>query len=223
MRQSHWPSVRPDCAISADWIYSQARRSSVSGAGLARMSDTHDRIRAASAHLSSVFSYSSATSQPMQEVDEEQLIGTRIAIRPGGGPSGLSRLIERSRSHAPDLPTQAPTEHTTLLDPARPSYGATDPAPDTPPVPEPPTKTLKIYVNHVFTSESVKHGLAQAAASLPAVVLGMLLNILDGVSYGVSTFPDGVLHTNILQMIIFPAGEIFANFAGIGVSMFFIT
>lgn len=46
------------------------------------------------------------------------------------------------------------------------------------------------------------------ARSLPAVVLGGLLNVLDGVSYG---------------MIIFPATGIFADKAGMGVSMFFVT
>ncbi|KAH9943577.1 sulfate transporter family-domain-containing protein [Amylocystis lapponica] len=49
---------------------------------------------------------------------------------------------------------------------------------------------------------------ATALRSLPAVVLGTLLNILDGVSYG---------------MIIFPASGVFANLGGSGVSMFFVS
>ncbi|KAG8984050.1 hypothetical protein FRB90_005605, partial [Tulasnella sp. 427] len=48
----------------------------------------------------------------------------------------------------------------------------------------------------------------EAASSVPAVILGMLLNILDGVSYG---------------FIMFPTGTLFAGFGGIGVSMFFVT
>ncbi|KAG1796400.1 sulfate transporter family-domain-containing protein [Suillus plorans] len=44
--------------------------------------------------------------------------------------------------------------------------------------------------------------------SLPAVLLGTLLNILDGVSYG---------------MIIFPAFGVFAGLGGMGVSMFFVS
>ncbi|KAG1824746.1 sulfate transporter family-domain-containing protein [Suillus subaureus] len=44
--------------------------------------------------------------------------------------------------------------------------------------------------------------------SLPAVLLGTLLNILDGVSYG---------------MIIFPASGVFAGLGGMGVSMFFVS
>ncbi|KZT04035.1 uncharacterized protein LAESUDRAFT_658528 [Laetiporus sulphureus 93-53] len=47
-----------------------------------------------------------------------------------------------------------------------------------------------------------------ALTSLPAVLLGTLLNILDGVSYG---------------MIIFPATGVFSNLGGTGVSMFFLT
>jgi hypothetical protein len=44
--------------------------------------------------------------------------------------------------------------------------------------------------------------------AIPAVVLGLLLNILDGISYG---------------MIVFPASGVFAGFGGTGVSMFFVT
>jgi len=40
------------------------------------------------------------------------------------------------------------------------------------------------------------------------VFLGLLLNVLDGVSYG---------------MILFPAGKIFDGFGPMGVSMFFMT
>ncbi|KAF8429985.1 sulfate transporter family-domain-containing protein [Boletus edulis BED1] len=47
-----------------------------------------------------------------------------------------------------------------------------------------------------------------ALRALPAVVLGMLLNILDGISYG---------------MIIFPATGLFAKFGSTGVSMFFVS
>src|SRR5258706_1141364 len=45
-------------------------------------------------------------------------------------------------------------------------------------------------------------------SSLPAVFLGLLLNILDGVSYG---------------MILFPSGAIFDGFGPMGVSLFFVT
>ncbi|KAG8742408.1 hypothetical protein FRC10_001542 [Ceratobasidium sp. 414] len=58
------------------------------------------------------------------------------------------------------------------------------------------------------TPGAVKTGVVITAMTLPAVMLGMLLNVLDGVSYG---------------MILFPAGEIFDNFAGLGVSIFFVT
>ncbi|EIW78004.1 hypothetical protein CONPUDRAFT_109324 [Coniophora puteana RWD-64-598 SS2] len=48
----------------------------------------------------------------------------------------------------------------------------------------------------------------QAVGALPAVLLGALLNVLDGVSYG---------------MIIFPAAGVFAGLGGMGVSMFFVS
>ncbi|KAF9221142.1 hypothetical protein BS17DRAFT_712424 [Gyrodon lividus] len=48
----------------------------------------------------------------------------------------------------------------------------------------------------------------KAARAVPAVVLGTLLNILDGISYG---------------MIIFPATGVFAKLGGAGVSMFFVS
>jgi sulfate permease, SulP family len=50
--------------------------------------------------------------------------------------------------------------------------------------------------------------LRRSFLALPAVFLGLLLNILDGVSYG---------------MILFPAGKIFNGFGPMGVSMFFVT
>nr|VWO99297.1 Fe(2+) transporter 3 [Ganoderma boninense] len=47
-----------------------------------------------------------------------------------------------------------------------------------------------------------------AVKSIPAAILGTLLNILDGISYG---------------MIIFPASGVFDHLGGVGVSMFFVT
>lgn len=52
------------------------------------------------------------------------------------------------------------------------------------------------------------HHLKTALRAIPAVLLGCLLNILDGVSYG---------------MIIFPATGVFADLGGMGVSMFFLS
>ncbi|PWN92982.1 hypothetical protein FA10DRAFT_298427 [Acaromyces ingoldii] len=50
---------------------------------------------------------------------------------------------------------------------------------------------------------------AEPIRLLPAVILGMLLNVLDGVSYGLIIFPTSY--------------PIFADFGGDGVSMFFVT
>lgn len=51
--------------------------------------------------------------------------------------------------------------------------------------------------------------LVEPVRTIPAVILGLFLNILDGVSYGMITFPTSM--------------PIFANFGGDGVSMFFVT
>ncbi|OCH91545.1 hypothetical protein OBBRIDRAFT_728492 [Obba rivulosa] len=67
---------------------------------------------------------------------------------------------------------------------------------------------LRKRIRHAATMESVGHLSATVAKSLPAVLLGALLNVLDGVSYG---------------MIIFPSTGVFANLGGAGVSMFFVT
>ncbi len=48
----------------------------------------------------------------------------------------------------------------------------------------------------------------QPAQAVPAVILGLLLNVLDGVSYG---------------MILFPASYVFTDYGSIGVSMFFVS
>ncbi|CAE6445014.1 unnamed protein product [Rhizoctonia solani] len=281
----------------------QARRSSFtytsshSASFSVRMSDTPDRIRAASAHLSSMFTPHSpsdvpriATSAhllgtslgkaregvalldtlaPMQEVDEEQTIGTGVVTagpalalssppRRGSptGPSGLSRLIagerERSRSrvredgaqspiaadrdleiggssegtvHSPFIPV--PQEHTNLLaGTTRPAYGAIRSSTDETitmldalPTSSAPSITPKLSwktacrlvrskVQEYSSPDYLKSTLSLVVTSIPAVILGMLLNVLDGVSYG---------------MIIFPADDIFLGFGGLGVSMFFVT
>ncbi|KAH9165177.1 sulfate transporter family-domain-containing protein [Lactarius sanguifluus] len=54
----------------------------------------------------------------------------------------------------------------------------------------------------------VKSIAAQAARPIPAVILGLLLNVLDGISYG---------------MIIFPATGVFVDLGAMGVSMFFVS
>lgn len=60
-----------------------------------------------------------------------------------------------------------------------------------------------------MTWEEARELAMEPVHNIPAVVLGLLLNILDGVSYGMITFPTSM--------------PIFANFGGDGVSMFFVT
>ncbi|KAK4702198.1 sulfate permease, SulP family, partial [Phenoliferia sp. Uapishka_3] len=70
-------------------------------------------------------------------------------------------------------------------------------------------KALSKAKGVVITKTDVVDTAQDAVAAIPAVILGTLMNILDGVSYGMIMFP-----TNI---------PVFANFGGIGVSMFFVS
>ncbi|OWZ68877.1 vacuolar protein [Cryptococcus neoformans Bt85] len=59
------------------------------------------------------------------------------------------------------------------------------------------------------TAKDVAEGIIlEPIRTLPSVILGLLLNVLDGVSYG---------------MILFPATPIFVDFGSLGVSMFFVS
>lgn len=69
-------------------------------------------------------------------------------------------------------------------------------------------KSRIISASKFATPKVMKEGVLTTFQALPAVLLGLLLNILDGVSYG---------------FIIFPAGAIFGGFGSLGVSMFFLT
>lgn len=73
------------------------------------------------------------------------------------------------------------------------------------------TLGLKKVKSHArkFTWQDVVKAFAEPVHLLPAVFLGVLLNVLDGVSYGLIIFPTSY--------------PIFSNFGGDGVSMFFVT
>ncbi|KAJ7153000.1 sulfate transporter family-domain-containing protein [Mycena filopes] len=101
-------------------------------------------------------------------------------------PASIPEEDESSSSSPPSPPQQPPTESTPLL----------------PPRPGPKRQTTKTLESLAATT------LKQAAQALPAVVLGCLLNILDGVSYG---------------MIIFPTSAPFDDLGPMGVSLFFVS
>ncbi|KAJ7186860.1 sulfate transporter family-domain-containing protein [Mycena filopes] len=101
-------------------------------------------------------------------------------------PASIPEEDESSSSSPPSPPQQPPTESTPLL----------------PPRPGPKRRTIKTLESLAATT------LKQAAQALPAVVLGCLLNILDGVSYG---------------MIIFPTSAPFDDLGPMGVSLFFVS
>ncbi|KAF8337345.1 uncharacterized protein EI90DRAFT_2910517 [Cantharellus anzutake] len=66
------------------------------------------------------------------------------------------------------------------------------------------TKVVKAHA----TPKAFFDGVLITVGLIPSVLLGLLLNILDAVSYG---------------FIIFPAGPIFSGFGSLGVSMFFLS
>ncbi|KAG8875939.1 hypothetical protein FRB97_004616 [Tulasnella sp. 331] len=67
---------------------------------------------------------------------------------------------------------------------------------------------VRHFTEKLRKPQTYKNVAADVASSIPAVILGLLLNILDGLSYG---------------FIMFPAGSVFAGFGSMGVSMFFVT
>ncbi|KAI0051282.1 hypothetical protein FA95DRAFT_1485722 [Auriscalpium vulgare] len=110
----------------------------------------------------------------------------------------VSHLISAPHSPPSSSPPLSLTEHTPLLpttSPHRPPYAA--------------------QFGHVSTRKTLSHvrgaltnTAKDAGAAVPAVILGTLLNVLDGVSYG---------------MIIFPATGVFTDLGAMGVSMFFVS
>jgi hypothetical protein len=118
-------------------------------------------------------------------------------------------------------PPCPPTETSSLLRGTCPQTYSTTSAPPQSPGPLLPTskRSLRKRVRVAWTTATngaktvsqpsyITHLGFRIVSSLPAVFLGLLLNILDGVSYG---------------MILFPAGAIFSGFGPMGVSLFFVT
>jgi len=71
------------------------------------------------------------------------------------------------------------------------------------------TLSLRQRIQKTMSKENLKSMITEPITVLPAVILGLLLNLLDGVSYGMIMFPN--------------SNPIFAHFGGDGVAMFFVT
>ncbi|ODN79912.1 hypothetical protein L202_03801 [Cryptococcus amylolentus CBS 6039] len=67
---------------------------------------------------------------------------------------------------------------------------------------------LKRQAGKLTAKDVVQGAVIEPIKTLPSVILGLLLNVLDGVSYG---------------MILFPATPVFADYGSLGVSMFFMS
>ncbi|WWD17472.1 hypothetical protein CI109_101913 [Kwoniella shandongensis] len=66
----------------------------------------------------------------------------------------------------------------------------------------------KNSLSKVSAKDVARGAVVEPIKTLPSVILGLLLNVLDGVSYG---------------MILFPANAVFVDFGSLGVSMFFVS
>ncbi|KAF7290582.1 Sulfate transporter family protein [Mycena indigotica] len=135
-----------------------------------------------------------------------------VTPRNRGQPSGLSLLRPQSSHYAPaPSPVPTPPSPPHLTPPEQESL-----APSPPTSPEvritESTPLLSVSASRKPTTKAFSSFLAttitQSINALPAVVLGCLLNILDGLSYG---------------MIIFPATSPFEGLGPAGVSMFFVS
>jgi len=84
---------------------------------------------------------------------------------------------------------------------------------DTLPTPEPTNYGAlpKPITNSLAKSNPILQFTQDLIATIPAVILGVMMNVLDGVSYGLIMFPTGASITT------------FDGFGGIGISMFFMT
>ncbi|KAJ1033908.1 hypothetical protein NDA16_000116 [Ustilago loliicola] len=119
---------------------------------------------------------------------------------------GAHKPHNRRASHHPPEPTKTLSPFWSFLPSSlRPGQG------DHPTRPFNPLQHAQNLVTSArsITWKSAAEASVEPIRLIPAVILGMLMNVLDGVSYG---------------MIMFPAAyPIFANFGGDGVSMFFVT
>ncbi|KAJ7021466.1 sulfate transporter family-domain-containing protein [Mycena alexandri] len=128
-------------------------------------------------------------------------------------PSGLSLLRPTLSDRQDSLPSTI-TSFGDLL-PASIAEEVEPPSPQSPPQQPPTESTPLLSTRASLKPQTIKTlqslaatTLKQAGRALPAVVLGCLLNILDGVSYG---------------MIIFPTSAPFADSGPMGVSLFFVS
>lgn len=139
------------------------------------------------------------------------------------GPDPTSRCTPTKaaqRTHI-TMPTRPPAETSPLLLGTCPQTYSTLQAPPHSPSPLLPSPNRSLRKRFRAAWATTTNGATTASqplyiahlgfkilSSLPAVFLGLLLNVLDGVSYG---------------MIMFPAGAVFDGFGPMGVSLFFVT
>lgn len=138
---------------------------------------------------------------------------TPLRVRKGSAASQRRRIPDEESGTAPLLgraihPSYGGTSPISISDGSPPHHAYTSPHPGVSSTASKQVAELYHTAAQYATPKAFVTGVTTTIQTLPAVMLGMLLNILDGVSYG---------------FIIFPAGTIFAGFGSMGVSMFFVT
>lgn len=171
---------------------------------LAEFDSSHPQIHHEDDHDDETSS-SSASSQQSISSSQSNLHPQHSIIHPSSfNPQPSLHSLRRSSftAQSPSLPTL--TESTTLLNhPTSNShhhsisgYGSL-----------PPSK----FSIKPFSKLNLLHSIGTVLGYIPAVILGLMMNVLDGVSYGLIMFPTAA------------SSSVFDGLGGIGVSMFFVT
>ncbi|WWC89504.1 uncharacterized protein L201_004428 [Kwoniella dendrophila CBS 6074] len=144
------------------------------------------------------------TRKPLIELDSEVISTTSSTDQPSkpASASSLRRYLADEVSRE-DVERATANEHTPLLgnggEGKKRSCGGQA------------LSDVKVWTNSmkkVSAKDIAKGMVVEPIKNIPSVILGLLLNLLDGVSYG---------------MILFPANAIFVDFGSLGVSMFFVS
>ncbi|KAK7028327.1 sulfate transporter family protein [Favolaschia claudopus] len=227
-------SFHPASAISQSVISPSSESGAFTGTPMSFHSQ--DSIRLNTMQLSSMEMGGALPTPSHDPVLEEESVGLPSSIRSGSvtprNRSPVDPMHPASRPSGLSLLRPAVAEHTRTdhIPSAINSYGSTLPTapitlpPNSPPSPtsasSPSTEHDSLTESTPLFSSRPKHRnlktlqslagttLKQAVEALPAVILGCLLNVLDGVSYG---------------MIIFPTMAPFDDLGPMGVSIFFVS
>lgn len=188
---------------------------------------------------------------PFPAQDTGSSVTSSVTLRPGKKDSlhPSSQSTSSSPASSPAIHERNPTERTPLLPsvsenhhlqgththgkPQIPDTGSATPS--FPSKRHPAFQTARENVHSAYVSlrkatwrDVGQQVFVEPVKLLPATILGCLLNVLDGVSYGMIMYVPGPRHLVVFRLMFarfsrFPASPIFDNFGSLGVSMFFVS